>query len=60
MITFFSILSVLLAINGVLLVFSVNGALDGFKKTFKKISDRDTVIKLPRTEFSDSKYKKAV
>jgi hypothetical protein len=59
MITFLSILFVLMAINGALLVFSVNGAMDGFKKTFKKISDNN-VIKLPSTEFSDTKYKKAV
>lgn len=59
MITFFSILLVLMVINGVLLIFSVNGAMDGFKKTFKKISDNN-VIKLPPTEFSDTEYKKAV
>jgi len=59
MITFFSILFVLMAINAALLIFSVNGAMDGFKRTFKKISD-NTVIKLPPTEFSDTKYKKAV
>ncbi|MEO0572304.1 MAG: hypothetical protein AAF039_11415 [Bacteroidota bacterium] len=59
MITFLSILFVLMAINGALLLFSVNGAMDGFKKTSKKISD-DNVIKLPPTEFSNAKYKKAV
>lgn len=59
MITFFSILFVLMIINGALLLFSANGTMDGFKKKFKKISD-NTVIKLPQTEFSDTKYKKAV
>ena len=59
MITFFSILVVLMAINGALLIFSVNGAMEGFKKTLKKISDNN-VIKLPPTEFSETKYKKAV
>ena len=59
MITFFSILFALMAMNGLLLVFSVNGSMDGFKKTFKKISD-NTVIKLPPSEFSETKYKKAV
>ena len=59
MITFLSILLVLMTINALLLIFSVNGAMDGFRKTFKKISD-STVIKLPPTEFSESKYKKAV
>ena len=59
MITFLSILFVLMAINGALLIFSVNGAMDGFKKTFKKISDNN-VIKLPPSEFSETEYKKAV
>ena len=59
MITFFSILFILMVINAALLLFSVNGAMDGFKKTFKKISDNN-VIKLPPAEFSDNKYKKAV
>ena len=59
MISFFTILAVLLVINGALLLFSVNGAMDGFKKTFRKISD-NTVIELPPAEFSDTKYKKAV
>ncbi|MGD1945108.1 MAG: hypothetical protein ACFB0A_02285 [Croceivirga sp.] len=60
MITFFSILFVLLTINGLLLLFSVNGAMEGFKKTFQKFSDDKDIIKLPPTEFSESKYKKAV
>ena len=55
MISFFTILAVLLIINGLLLLFSG----DGFKKTFRKISD-NTVIELPPAEFSDTKYKKAV
>jgi len=59
MITFLSILFVLMVINGALLIFSVNGSMDGLKKTFKKISDNN-VIKLPPSEFSETKYKKAV
>lgn len=59
MITFLSILFVLMAINGALLIFSVNGAMDGFKRTFKKISDNN-VIKLPPSEFSKTDYKEAV
>ncbi len=59
MITFLTVLFVLLTINGLLLIFSVNGAMDGFRRTFKKIQD-NTVIKLPPTEFSETKYKKAV
>jgi len=60
MITFLSILFVLLSINALLLIFSVNGALDGLKRTFKKISEKNNVIELPPSEFSDTKYKKAV
>ncbi|UOY05541.1 hypothetical protein L0P88_16490 [Muricauda sp. SCSIO 64092] len=59
MITFFSILFVLMAVNGALLIFSVNGAMDGFKKKFQKHSD-DNIIKFPPTEISETKYKKAV
>ncbi len=60
MLTFLSILAALLVINVLLLVFSVNGALGSFKKTFRRISE-NTVIKLPpSTEYSETKYKKAV
>lgn len=61
MITFFTILFVLLAINAVLLIFSVNGAMDGFKKTIQKFSENG-VIELPPTEaeLSETKFKKAV
>lgn len=59
MITFFSILFVLMAVNGVLLIFSVNGATDGFKKKFQKHSDGN-IIKLPPTKISETEYKKAV
>jgi len=59
MVTFFSALFVLLGINGLLLIFSVNGAMDKFKKPLQKISDSQ-VTKLFPTEFSETKYKKAV
>ncbi len=60
MLTFLSILAALLVINVLLLVFSVNGAMSNFKKTFRRISE-NTVIKLPpSTEHSEPKYKKAV
>ena len=59
MITFLSILFVLMIVNAVLLIFSVNGAMERFKRTFRKISD-NRVIKLPPTEISEAKYKKAV
>ena len=48
-----------MAVNGALLIFSVNGAMDGFKKRFQKQSN-DNIIKLPPTEISQAKYKKAV
>ncbi|MCL6272674.1 hypothetical protein M3P19_01575 [Muricauda sp. 2012CJ35-5] len=59
MVTFFSLLFVLLAINAILLIFSVNGAKDTFRKPVQKISE--TAIKkiFPR-ELSESEYKKAV
>ncbi|MAU26689.1 MAG: hypothetical protein CMH48_10200 [Muricauda sp.] len=59
MITFFSILFILLAINALLLIFSVNGAKDMFKKPLRKISDTSIAKVLPR-EYSESDYKKAV
>ncbi|NJB37460.1 MULTISPECIES: hypothetical protein [Flavobacteriaceae] len=59
MVTFFSILFVLLGINAFLLIFSVNGAMDNIKKPFQKIKD-STVLKLSTNEFSENKYKKAV
>jgi len=59
MITFLSILFVLMAVNAILLVFSMNSVKDRFKKTIQKISDNN-VIKLPPTEISETKYKKAV
>jgi len=59
MATFFSILFILLAINGLLLIFSVNGAMDIFKKPIQKISESQ-VTKLFPSEYSETKYKKAV
>ena len=60
MLTFLSILAVLLVINVLLLVFSVNGAMGNFKKRFRRISE-NTVIKLPPSaRYSEPKYKKAV
>lgn len=59
MITFFSILFVLLAVNAVLLIFSVNGAMDRFKKPLQRISETP-VTKLFQPEYSETEYKKAV
>ena len=59
MFTFFSILLVLLAINGLLLIFSVNGAMDRFKKPVQKIKETP-VAKLLSNEYAEAEYKKAV
>ncbi|WP_298999637.1 hypothetical protein ACOKFD_06685 [Flagellimonas sp. S174] len=59
MIAFFSILSVLLLVNAVLLIFSVNGAKESFKKPVKKITET-SIPKLFPKESSEAKYKKAV
>ena len=59
MTTFFSILLILLVVNAVLLIFSVNGASEKFKKPVIKISEAfaaKTSADLP----SDTEYKKAV
>ena len=59
MITFFSILFVLLGINAVLLIFSVNGASQRIKKPLEKFSE-NSVPKLFPQQYSDREYKKAV
>ncbi len=60
MFIFLGILAVLMITNVVLLIFSVNGSMDNFRKTFRKISEIK-VIKFPLSaEHSDTKYKKAI
>ena len=59
MFTFFSILFILLAVNAVLLIFSVNGAMDRFKKPAERISEIK-IAKLFPSEFDEAEYKKAV
>ncbi|MEM9363944.1 MAG: hypothetical protein AAGA43_14990 [Bacteroidota bacterium] len=59
MIAFFSILSVLLVINAILLIFSVNGSKESLKKPVRKISEASVAKLLPK-ESSQAKYKKAV
>jgi len=56
---FLSILFVLLAINAILLIFSVNGAGKRFRKPIQKISEGSVNKILPR-EPSVTKYKEAV
>ncbi|WP_299486074.1 hypothetical protein [uncultured Allomuricauda sp.] len=59
MTTFFSILFILLVINAVLLIFSVNGAGKKFKKPVIKISET-TITKISPDLSSGTEYKKAV
>lgn len=59
MVTFLGILFGLLAINAVLLVFSVNGAKEQFVKPIQKISEI-SITKLFPHETSETEYKKAV
>ncbi len=59
MITFFGILFGLLIVNALLLIFSVNGAMDRFKKPVRKISTPG-VTKLLPSEYDEAEYKKAV
>lgn len=59
MITFFGILFVLLSINALLLIFSVNGAREMFKKRFRKLSETKTPRILSQ-EYLETEYKEAV
>ncbi|SHG17061.1 hypothetical protein SAMN04488116_0067 [Flagellimonas flava] len=59
MITFFGLLFVLLAINAILLIFSVNGASERFRKPIQRISEKSVTKLLPRDR-SETEYKKAV
>ncbi|MEQ5789601.1 hypothetical protein J4E06_00960 [Muricauda sp. NFXS6] len=59
MTVFFSILFVLLAVNAVLLIFSVNGAKERFTKPIQRISETSTTKFFPR-EAIETEYKEAV
>ncbi len=59
MITFLGILLGLLAINGILLLFSVNNGIELFRKSSKK-NVKTPVTDLFPKESSDTEYKKAV
>lgn len=60
MITFFTLLFILLAVNVLLLIFSVNGAGQMFKNPVRKISETSVTKLLPSQESSETEYKKAV
>ncbi|MBA4746497.1 hypothetical protein GO009_09060 [Muricauda sp. TY007] len=59
MTVFLSILFVLLTINAVLLIFSVNGAKERFTKPMQRISENSTTKLFPR-EAVETEYKEAV
>ncbi|MER3376265.1 MAG: hypothetical protein RIM83_16620 [Allomuricauda sp.] len=59
MTTFFSLLFILLAINALLLIFSVNGAGERFRKPIQRISETSITKLFPR-ETSETEYKEAV
>ncbi len=59
MTVFFSILFVLLVINAILLVFSVNGAKGRFIKPIQRISETSITKLFPR-EATETEYKEAV
>jgi len=59
MTVFLSILFVLLAVNAILLIFSVNGAKERFTKPAQRISKTSTTRLFPR-EAMETEYKEAV
>ncbi|WP_127139218.1 hypothetical protein [Flagellimonas oceanensis] len=59
MTVFLSILFVLLAVNAILLIFSVNGAKERFTKPVQRISKTSTTRLFPR-EAMETEYKEAV
>ncbi len=59
MVAFFTVLFLLLALNAVLLIFSVNGATKIFRKSSQKAQEESVTQLLPK-ETSKVKYKKAV
>lgn len=59
MASFLSILFILLAINAILLIFSVNGSGKRFKGPIQKLSESSITKLFPR-ETSETEYKEAV
>ncbi|MGI9553109.1 MAG: hypothetical protein ACR2MT_18020 [Aurantibacter sp.] len=59
MITFFSVLLVLIAVNAVLMIFSLNGVNPKGKK-IDKDAINEALSETYRVNFTSSKYKKAV
>lgn len=59
MTTFLYVLLALLGLNAFLLVFSVNGAMDMFKRPLRRISDI-SILKLFEQKYPETQYKKAI
>ena len=59
MTTFLYVLLALLGLNAFLLVFSVNGAMDMFKRPLRRLSD-SAVLKLFDQKYPETQYKKAI
>ncbi|MBU2996888.1 hypothetical protein KO500_10600 [Cellulophaga baltica] len=60
MVTFFSILMTLIAVNAILLVFSVNRNKSKQKKATSSFSKLSTTSRVYPMNYSEAKYKKAV
>jgi len=56
---FLTILFILLGINAILLIFSVNGAKERFTKPLQRLSENSTTKLFPR-EAIETEYKEAV
>ena len=59
MTTFLYVLLALLGLNAFLLVFSVNGAMDMFKRPLRRLS-ASAVLKLFDQKYPETQYKKAI
>jgi len=59
MTTFLYVLLALLGLNAFLLVFSVNGAMDMFKRPLRRLSE-SAVLKLFDQKYPETQYKKAI
>lgn len=59
MTTFLYVLLALLGLNAFLLVFSVNGAMDMFKKPLRRLSETP-ILKLFEQKYPETQYKKAI
>ena len=59
MTTFLYVLMALLGVNAFLLIFSVNGAMDMFKRPLKRLSETP-ILRLFEQKYPETQYKKAI